>query len=72
MPQVPAEPLQAERLIPPKGKVSGTFIIVDPASLESATNSKRLHNFVTIGGLPQEFPITKCKPCATALIWVIC
>ncbi|KAF2840012.1 hypothetical protein M501DRAFT_670638 [Patellaria atrata CBS 101060] len=43
----------------PKGTVKGDFIIVDFDQLAKATKSRRLHNFLNIGELSQELPITK-------------
>jgi hypothetical protein len=47
------------RLEPPKGAQVGKFLVIDFDELSSATRSRKLHNFLNIGDVPQDLPITK-------------
>lgn len=55
----PAAVNQSQPVVTPKGEISGKFIIKDYDSLCKATKSNHLHNFVTIGDIAQDLPITK-------------
>lgn len=45
----------------PKGVSNGDFVVTDFDALVSATDSKRLHNFVNIGASVHEISITKSE-----------
>lgn len=52
---------RTEYLTAPKGIASGAFLITPYEALVQETRSRRFHEYLNIGDIAQEYPITKSK-----------